>query len=391
MLEQLESIPWSRLRHAYGPASDVPKRIRALAGANKESRREALGRLYSSIFHQGTRWQATPYAIPFLYELLRDATIPDRHEIIYLLAKLALGYEEAYLPDGLDPVSFRRQLTEADQRVSSAEREKFRKFGYGPQVDLDCYEAARQGVPTLVTLLDDEPQVRRAAVYALAWFPEHVASSMPRIIRLLKEETDPPTLATAILTTGLLTRWSGVGGVEMLHPFLDHEALLIRVTAAIGLARDALDDRIIDILARALSHSKELQALSAGVPFNDGHLVGYVSLVLSRYGATNREMVVPALCRALRASSPFQSLDVTRALLRLCVVGSTTPIKDTPVNQLDKLQFEALLAIAHHGGWQINGAAFANYGLLVHAYGVPSSQKALGRYLERRRRATRRR
>src|SRR5713226_2305511 len=100
MLEQLDSIAWSELTHAYGSASDVPNQIRALASKHQKTREQALWELYGNIFHQGTRYQATPHAIPFLYELLGFEDIPDRHEIVYLLVSLALGYEESYLPDG---------------------------------------------------------------------------------------------------------------------------------------------------------------------------------------------------------------------------------------------------------------------------------------------------
>jgi hypothetical protein len=383
MLNQLESIPWSTLLHAYGPASDVANQIRALASTDAETRKQALWELCGNIFHQGTRYQATPYAIPFLYELLRTANTPDKHDIIYLLVNLALGYEEAFLPDGLDPGTFRRYLGEADRQLSRAERAECAKYGYGPQVDIDCYDAVRHGIPTLLSLLDqDDTPVQQAAIYALSWFPEDAATSMPRLFQLLDKQVDPTTLATTILAIGLLARVSTAhADIEKLRPFLFHDVLLIRVAAAIGLAREPLEHRIIDALIEALLSSEQLPAMSADIRFNEGNLVGYASLVLARYGATSREQIVPALCQTLLTATPYESLDITRALLDMIIVDSTTPIRNMPVDQLDKLQQQALQAIADHGGWKIDDAGFVNYCELVRAYGLPDSQEALQQYL----------
>jgi HEAT repeat protein len=270
MLEQLESLPWSTLIHAYGSAFDVPQQIRALASEDRDTREHALRKLYGNIFHQGTRYQATPYAIPFFYELLGTPSTPDKNDIIYLLVSLALGYEEYYLPDGLDPVAFRCNLTESQQQISADDRAACAEYGYGPRIDIDCYDAVRQGVSTLIRFLDDDdPQVRSAAAYVLAWFPEDSATSLPRLLRLLDQETEHVTLATLILTIGLLARASTVSlDVGKLDSFLFHQSLLIRVAAAIGLAREPLERRIIDILIEAILAPEQLQAAIAVMPLD---------------------------------------------------------------------------------------------------------------------------
>ena len=94
MLEGLDHVDWANLYHAYGPATDVPGLIRALASPNPEARERARDRLYLNIWHQGTRWQASAYAVPFLLELLGDPATPDRLPILHLLLALALGYEQ---------------------------------------------------------------------------------------------------------------------------------------------------------------------------------------------------------------------------------------------------------------------------------------------------------
>ncbi len=197
MLERLETVPWSKLTHAYGPADDVPDQIRALANSDEDTRKNALWELYGNIFHQGTRYEATPHAVPFLYELLDAPETPTKEHIVYLLISIALGYEDEYLPGGLDAVALRRQLAQGDSRKTPSERaECDAKYGYGPSIDLRCYDAVRSGVPSLLRLLsDEESSIRRSAVYALAWFPEDAAESLPAIRHRLQVESESSSIA----------------------------------------------------------------------------------------------------------------------------------------------------------------------------------------------------
>jgi hypothetical protein len=79
MFEHLDSIPWGQLSHAYGPATDAPHWIRALASDDADERTEAVYHfLLSSAFHQFTLYSATPHVIPFVIEALRDPAVSER-------------------------------------------------------------------------------------------------------------------------------------------------------------------------------------------------------------------------------------------------------------------------------------------------------------------------
>ena len=206
MLEKLDSIAWSQLTHAYGAATGVPAQIRNLTSADKGERENALWELHGDIFHQGTRYRATLRAVPCLYELIASLETPDRHEIVYLFVNLALGYEESYLPDGLDVVSFRRSLEESDSQMSQSDREKCDKYGLGSRVALDCYDSVQKGVPALIELLTaGGERLRCAAIYALAWFPENARESIPAIRQCLANTSDEIEMANALIAYGLLT------------------------------------------------------------------------------------------------------------------------------------------------------------------------------------------
>ena len=93
MLDGLYSIPWKRLTHAYGSAEDVPGLLHALQTASPELRGEdsPLWELFGNIWHQGTVYAATAYAVPFLIELAADPSTPDRVGILNLLDEIARG------------------------------------------------------------------------------------------------------------------------------------------------------------------------------------------------------------------------------------------------------------------------------------------------------------
>src|SRR5581483_764733 len=100
MLDGLDAVAWSSLTHAYGRASDVPGLIRDLAYDRAETRRAAMGKLYGNIWHQGTVYEATGFAVPFLIELVESISVQERDRILVFLAHLARGnsYLEVHRP-----------------------------------------------------------------------------------------------------------------------------------------------------------------------------------------------------------------------------------------------------------------------------------------------------
>src|SRR5688572_534237 len=89
MLETINTVDWSHVTGAYGPATDVPELIAALAG--EKSKKGALASLANSINHQGLITPAATFAAPFLVELARNPAVKDRASIVVLLGELATG------------------------------------------------------------------------------------------------------------------------------------------------------------------------------------------------------------------------------------------------------------------------------------------------------------
>lgn len=91
MLEGLDEINWSQLAHAYGEASDVPSQIRGLISEDEPERRRAFYELCGNIYHQGSLYEATVAAVPFLLEIYRSLKAPDQEELALLIALIAAG------------------------------------------------------------------------------------------------------------------------------------------------------------------------------------------------------------------------------------------------------------------------------------------------------------
>lgn len=90
-LSRLQAIPWQDLKHACGPATDVPGLIKALAQPDQKLRDAAWQELYGSLWHQGTIYEATGHAVPFLIRLLDVDEVQEKHKILIYLTYLFCG------------------------------------------------------------------------------------------------------------------------------------------------------------------------------------------------------------------------------------------------------------------------------------------------------------
>ncbi|MBL7497077.1 HEAT repeat domain-containing protein [Frankia sp. CNm7] len=88
MLEGLDAIDWASMHHAYGTAEEVPRLLRALRSPDADERKKALDRFYGAVHHQGDVYACTAASVPFLVEMARDATTPDRASLVSLVVSI---------------------------------------------------------------------------------------------------------------------------------------------------------------------------------------------------------------------------------------------------------------------------------------------------------------
>jgi hypothetical protein len=90
-LEGIDNIDWSKLNHAHGEASNFPILLLATFSENKRDREFAFILLFETIWHQGTVYEASAYAVPFLFKALESPETLDKSAIAHLLSCLADG------------------------------------------------------------------------------------------------------------------------------------------------------------------------------------------------------------------------------------------------------------------------------------------------------------
>lgn len=267
--------------------------------------------------------------------------------------------------------------------MTNDERREAEEDDWSVQIEIDCYDRVLDGVPILLQSLGSpDMPLRRAAAYAIGWFPEADELSVPALQGLLDADGDPQSFVTAILSLGLLSRHSARVDLQRLLQFLTHSQLAVRVAAAVACAREPLREIEIDVLIEGVMNREKLAAQTPDLLVNEGDLTGYAGVTLSRYGAKSAEKVVTGLCQALESADAYQSLNITKAILDVIVDDNANPIRATSVQSLSFLQRYALEAICDYGGWKMRQGEFGNYIGLVRAYGLPYSQQSLRAYLD---------
>lgn len=393
-MDDLDGVSWGRLKHAYGRATDVPGQIRALASADEGERQKAMSALYGNIFHQGTRFPATPHAVPFLARLAADPATPDRELILHLLASLALGYEEGHLPEGVGIARWReesagvqsRSKEEADahleQWVAEAPNDAVRRDRayvrqtYDHKLErmfdaamLASYDAVRENLP-ISLLADGDPHVRAAAAYLVSWFPEEADTIGPALAGLVEADAEPVAVATAMFALSLLP-WpteasagaSAGAPAGVIEPGLGHADGLVRDAAALALVNLHGEDapqQARDAVVRLLTATGDTP-----LPYAEGDLATLAARVSKRRLPGEAPARAQALIARLAAAKPVDAFPIAGDLLET--------VADAP-----ELRRAALTAIADLGD---DAWSWINLREVLRAHGVPDDRDALREHL----------
>ncbi|MFD6986305.1 hypothetical protein ACFWAX_37350, partial [Streptomyces sp. NPDC059956] len=179
LLAGLDDVDWAGLEHAYGSAHDVPGHIRTLCGSDDEAREQAFIRLFSSILHQGSRYSASPVAVPFLARIAIAGPAAARQDTMLLLTRLAVDWHDGYdVTTGINVAGWRAAAAECgpaellpwyeDQLAVETDPEKRARLhemrdwvAAGNSFDsrwsaLQAYDAVLAELPGLLVLLDDD-------------------------------------------------------------------------------------------------------------------------------------------------------------------------------------------------------------------------------------------
>lgn len=314
MLEGLDNIQWGQLNHAYGSADDVPDLIRALAHEDDDIRDKTLYALYGNIWHQGTVYEATPYAVPFLIELLSIDHVTRKYDILILLAHLAHGtsYFDIQSNDLLsgehESDGIQQQLAEEVQHVKRT------------------HQAVCDGIDVYWQLLLDQHEelhTRMAVTYLLSCFTEHELSIVPRLKQLLPDE--PDSLMRASLVLALRYLQQGGTSTYYLEPYLaPDEDLIVRVCSGMAIASIATHEtpmRVIDLLIAVLKHASIVEEAYEQLTWSEGDIMGDICKALMHTGYKKLEPVIPDMIRVLRRVDFYSAPTYVDALMVILFDG----------------------------------------------------------------------
>ncbi|MFF2328089.1 MULTISPECIES: hypothetical protein [unclassified Streptomyces] len=154
LFADVDAQPWAELQHAYGSAADVPDLLRVLAGDDEAEASEAISELYGSILHQGSVYEATACAVPYLARLAAAGRRTE--DLLVLLGGIAEGGED-----------------------------------HGDTDEAACRSAVIGQLPLILTWVDaEESGLRRASAWAAA-MTGAAGQVVPVLRRRWTEEADP--------------------------------------------------------------------------------------------------------------------------------------------------------------------------------------------------------
>lgn len=293
MLEGLKDIPWHEFFHAYGSAYEVPIWMRQLTSPEKSVRHHAICELEGSICHQGFNCDMTVYVVPFLIELLQEASVQGKEEILELLAHIH------------------------EDEITGIE---------------DAPAAVARSFSLYLTLLDDpDIAIRMWDVYLLSSFTERRDEVYSALRARLERGLETREKANLILALEHLLENTNEEKRFLLGLTQNHEPDLVTFAAALILTKIAKMDTppdIVQFLAEIMMHVPETLGSFIDLPLG-GSPEWCARHVLYNLEPQRLEFLVPAVLNRWPEASQdaFSSLEWAEFLLFVLFQGKVGPEK----------------------------------------------------------------
>ncbi len=136
----INDIPWSRIVHWIGRATNYPKYLELLKNGSSEEQEKSLKEIQMTIEHQDGIIFATPVALPFLLELLEENN-QNKHGILQIIKSIILAvnfqYEYFEIDNSLEKISLKELISEKYlwEPFESEDRDEelWEEYPYEPQ------------------------------------------------------------------------------------------------------------------------------------------------------------------------------------------------------------------------------------------------------------------
>ena len=263
MFERLDEIDWASLNHAYGSAADVPAMLRNMASDVPDVRDNAFYEAYGNIFHQGTRYQASAPAIPFLLELLADASYTSHADVLLLIGNLVVGYSDAFVPFGTADhiAALRADYAALSGRPDAERSEEQREEVQWLSWLIAIVDEARKGVPRYIRLLSsDDEMTRMCASYLLSLLPEDFELYEAALWDAVNNDASDTVRANALVAFAIAASYDAFEEyVAEVEAMLEGGVPIVQFAAALALGTRTVDppDEVIATLLAAIAGESE--------------------------------------------------------------------------------------------------------------------------------------
>jgi hypothetical protein len=332
MLANLEQIDWSSLTHAYGSAADVPALIRGRASTDPEKASEAESEMFGNIWHQGTVYEATSFAVPFLVELLGRRETHDRAGLVMLLASIAKG--SSYLEVHGDLPYYQQQ----DQSALQEKLEKELKWKSRAR------EAVQQFAPVYWRLLDDS-SLLVCLPYLLAGLPAEMERVHERIPQLLHTALEPAQVASLLLCLAVTSK-NVSNPFATFSRFLCEVDPLMRLSAALGIlisgTEDSNQEQSLEIYFHALRDPDEIKSGDNTWLWGEGDIWNFLLSVHSLFSESAKVQFARLLPERLLALDSYTAACLAADSMHLGFDSADLPKRRSDLNNFQLALLGAL-------------------------------------------------
>ncbi len=369
MFEGLNAIPWADLPHAYGSGEEVPVWLRQLTSDDEQVRQRAMGKLGSSIYHQGSLYPATAYAVPYLIALLQEPTVQGKEAILGLLNAIVNTY----------PLDEKMWYGWEGAEYIGAWGEMPRHIPYQ-----DCHAAIEAAIPVYITLLEAPVLILRLeAANILTRFPAHVQELWPTLEAALECEPTEAGRADLVLALGRLARNLPEKLAFFLERFKTDQSELgffAAALVAVRMAKEATPEEVAQFLIRVMLQPPASLDLYLRLPCGGTYPWSTALWALANLGRARLTPLVPTVEEHLQQIRHTYGAIALFARLLLFIVFEDHPEWGHPPRPAEVLTQEQrhllLILLEQEQIWR-DGNLLG----LFRAYGLPGDRKQMAAYL----------
>jgi hypothetical protein len=328
IFEAIDAINWEELEHAYGSAADVPEDLKRLFGADKEAAKEVVSTFWSNIYHQGTIYQATSYAVPFLIQALDFCPKGIKGSLVTLLGHIANG------------MSYNIQHQSLWEEGGTFDDGRTKTEAYKTETERQLHWVERgilavwSGWDIFLDLLDDEDIDVKCSVGLLlvslansAYKPPFAPKNLPELLfqrfqDSLAKEKDDAVKVEFIHSIGALNI-DNEKKIELFKYYLGEPSEVLKIGAAYYILEYETNEKAITILNKALSQSEVTDELFQGSVWIQMKFSFYMLYQLCRLPITYFDQVWDAFDTTIRGTFKFGAAYTVSPIVQMVFDGKS--------------------------------------------------------------------